>query len=229
LLLTQNSAHPHLSHRAEKEGNAYFQRIGSQPIENDDVDMADVADDANALVLRWYEGKKVVRQTIINLMAVGIYHLVEQQLAAACQFYVNLYRPIDKEAITVPKKRDLGDVQKWFQRHFNFDLKDLASHASIDELRLVANTVKHGAGLAAKDLKPLRPDLFCDPLLTEYRQQQAWPNWMPDSNDFLEENEVVNPLGGEDLFVTENDLLKYSDAALSFFKEIAQSIRSHRV
>jgi len=224
-----------LSQQAKQQGEAYFNRIGSTPFGNYEVDMADVADEANDLSLRWYLSTKVVRQTVINLMSVGIYHLVEQQLAAACQFYVKLHPSNEQSSKKLPKDRTLEELGKWFLSNFELDLKVLNSYEQIVELRLVANSIKHGEGKSLTALKLRRKDMFCepncmpapDPFLEENPDSNPSLEANLDPNLLSEENVVVNPLGGEDLFVTVGDLQKYIDTALFFFMEIAQSIQAN--
>jgi hypothetical protein len=73
-----------LDKRAEEVANEYFNRIGSQPAEEHcDIDMADVAEAAHNRSLSWYGMMTSLRQSMLNLLAAGLFHLAEQQLAVS--------------------------------------------------------------------------------------------------------------------------------------------------
>src|ERR1700722_15655143 len=67
--------------RANQVADDYFNRVGSLPAnEYQSFDMSDVADAAQAHSLDWWEMMTSLRQTMLNLLAAGLFHLVEQQL-----------------------------------------------------------------------------------------------------------------------------------------------------
>lgn len=96
-----------------------------------------------------------LRQTMLNLLATGLFHLAEQQLAVLGQDAGFENRQ--------PKSTTLEDVVKWYKSTLRLDLRSLSEWPLIDELRLVANTAKHAEGKSSDDLRILRPELFCDP------------------------------------------------------------------
>lgn len=67
--------------RANQVANDYYNCIGSQPAGENEIDMGDVAEDAQQHSYDWWEMMTSLRQTMLNLMAAGLFHLVEQQLA----------------------------------------------------------------------------------------------------------------------------------------------------
>jgi hypothetical protein len=83
----------------------------------------------------------------------------------------------------------------------------------VDELRLVANTVKHGEGASAARLRQLRPELFVHPAL---RDDPEWGG--------IPGHSAEMPMGGEDICVTRDDLERYRDALLSFWREFGDAI-----
>ena len=100
-----------LERRAEEIANAEFARLGSEPVYGDcDVDMGSLAEEANDKGLAFYETMSSLRQTTLNLFTVGLFHLVEQQLANLC----------DDGAYTVfpPRESKLDIVRKWYQPAF---------------------------------------------------------------------------------------------------------------
>jgi hypothetical protein len=93
------------------------------------------------------------------------------------------------------------------------DVTMFSSWAKVEELRLVANTVKHAEGDSAQKLYNLRPDLFQHPRITEIGLSfgQNAPR-------------VFLPLAGEDLYVSIADVGQYRDALLGFWSELGNAM-----
>src|SRR5260370_4341890 len=104
------SAFGHLPERAGQVAEEYYKRIGSMPAGEDyDIDMASVAEAAQDHSLSWYEMMTSLRQTMRNLLAAGLFHLTEQQLAALCRdAWVTMEPPADT---------GLGTVKQWYSPH----------------------------------------------------------------------------------------------------------------
>lgn len=122
---------------------------------------------------------------------------------------------------TEPKDTKLEEVKNWYALHFDLDLETLPSYGKIDELRLVANAVKHAEGPATKQLRQRRPELFSNPDYQEiYRDMEEHG---------LERTlgPVHSPLSGEEFFVSEKLLHEYAEAAESFFGEVANHFKAH--
>jgi hypothetical protein len=120
--------------------NEYWDHVTSQPAPEDfDGDLSGFAEDGNDYAIAWYLMMRSLRQTMLNLLATGLYHLAEQQLAMLCR----------DGGFTMPAPRDtkLEGVARWYQQNLRLDLEGLQEYALLDELRLVANTVKHGKGV----------------------------------------------------------------------------------
>jgi hypothetical protein len=112
--------------------------MGAQPASEDfDGDTSGYAEDAQERGQSWYDLMRSLRQTMLNLLAAGLFHLIEQQL-----------------------------------------------------------------GVFAKIAEHMGISIFQTP-------------------------KVVAPMAGEDLFVTEDLLKKYAEAAESFFREIAAYFEAH--
>jgi hypothetical protein len=207
-------AFANLSERANRVATEYFNRVGAEPPgEYESVDMADVAEAANAQGLAFCQAMAPVRQTMLNLLAAGLYHSVEQHLADSCRDASFTVGP--------PNDTKLSVVANWYHEHFILDLSTLPSWGLIDELRNVANTVKHAEGPAANRLRALRPELFRNPdyaaVDEEMRRNRIEPSQVP----------VFLPLAGTDLFVSEDLLRTYCQAAESFCEEIAAHFDAH--
>ena len=100
-------------------------------------------------------------------------------------------------------------------RKSDIDITSFSSWSKIDELRLVANTVKHADGDSADKLRCCRPDLFTfsDPVSKSI---------LPDQ--FIILRQVFQPLTGKDLFVTVSDLSSYVDVIKQFWFELANTL-----
>ena len=199
-------AFSNLNERADQIGNDYYERMGKQPASDDfDGDMSGFAEEARDQALDWYQMMRSLRQTMLNLPAAGLFHLTEQQLAGLCRDAGFIVDP--------PKDTKLDIVVKWYRDNLDLELNTLPSWPLIDELRYVSNAVKHGEGTATGKLKSLRPALFTDPAFANI---QGF-----DGKGVFESRTIAAPLAGEDLFVSEDLLMKYAVAAESFFREIA--------
>jgi hypothetical protein len=137
--------------------------------------------------------------------------LVEQQLSALS---------LDCAYERVRDTR-LDIVKNWYSANLGIDLASLPAWARIDELRLVANSVKHAEGRSAQQLRELRADLFQNPAFAHIRAEMGG-RWLD------RQEPLAMPLAGEDLFVTENDLQAYATAARSLFEDIVAFCEARR-
>jgi hypothetical protein len=154
------AAFANLGKKADEVAEAEYERLGNEPIgESGDDDMASAAEAAQDRALAFYETMTALRQSVLNLFAAGLFHLLEQQLAYLCW----------DGAFTVlpPGDAKLARLEDWYRRHFAIDLPSLSSWPIIEELRLTTNVVKHAEGSSADQLRERRPELFHNPLLRE--------------------------------------------------------------
>jgi len=202
-----------LNRRADEVGNDYYNRAVAQPADEDfDGDLSGFAEDAHDHALSWYEMMRSLRQTMLNLLAAGLFHLAEQQIAMLGQD--------DAFENRQPKSTTLDDLVKWYKATLRMDLRALSDWPLIDELRLVANTAKHAEGKSSGDLRSLRPELFFDPALSGMFAKSGM-------RDHFVNRPVSAPLAGEDLFVTEDALRRYAEGVERFFREIAACLDEH--
>ena len=201
-----------LNERADQRGNEYYERMGQQPASEDfDGDMSQLAEEAQDQAISWYMMMRSLRQTMLNLLAAGLFHMIEQQLAVLSKdggFHL-------KPALDDTK---IEKVAKWYRTHLRLDLATLPSWKLMDELRYVANAVKHGEGPATRKLRTLRPDLFIDPSVANFAPEFGKERFI--------EKDVAAPMAGEDMFVTEDILREYADGAKSFFQEVADYFKA---
>lgn len=96
------------------------------------------------------------------------------------------------------------------------DATRLQSWSKVDELRLVANSIKHAEGSAVEQLRRRHADLFEHPDLKEN-----------DLSSFASSPAVYLPLAGQDIYLTVGDLRDYQTAIVSFWQEFGGVIREH--
>jgi len=199
-----------IEEEADSVVQAEYERYGSLPATGEESwDMADAAEWAQEIGLAHYEALTGVRQSLINLAVVALYHMFEQQLLLFHRKQV-LHRT-EKDNISLigigKLKMQLKDV--------GVDIEKLRPWEEVNELRLAANSIKHAEGDSAQKLKKLRPDLFVSPYL---QNENLSPSHSP---------KVLMPLAGEDIYSTTKDLKKYQSALVSFWDDFGAAIKLH--
>ena len=175
-----------------------------------DEDPADFADLAESAGVSHLNLMLDIRQGMLNLFAVALYHAFEQQIM---WFHRKNVLNIDEE-----NKQKLFKLSEFKQRmeELGVKLEDLYSWQKInDELRLVANTVKHAEGGSSQQLRQKRPGMFRRPLLSSSTLLSS-PAALP----------VFQPLIGDGLYVSIDDIEDYRDHLVRFWQELADSLES---
>ena len=188
---------------AEAAERTTWQRLCEQ--EGPYRDPGDLAEEALNAGIDRYCVLQSLRQALANLFAVGLHHLVEQQ-----QFLLlrrELLRDDEED------KHALLNIREFIARNCQsgVDVAVLEGWDGLQELRHVANAVKHAEGPAVAFLRQRRPDLFESPMLGEELPQLA----------LGARADVYKPLFGEDIYVRESDLGRYFSAATQFWRSYA--------
>ena len=168
-----------------------------------DEDPAYFADRAQNAGIAHYTMMYSIRQGMLNLFAAALYHAFEQQ---AMFFHRKNVLDLDEE--NDPRKFKLPLFQSRI-KEYGIDIKNFVSWSKIDELRLVANTVKHAEGNSSHKLREIRPDLLSHPRLSQ--------------DPFLSQGfySAFQPLVGDDLSVSLQDVKDYRDHLVRFWQELA--------
>jgi hypothetical protein len=164
----------------------------------DDADLAEIVKD---MAIDYYVSFRDVFQGMHNLLAVGIFHLFEQQVCTFNRAFKNPPRPSLRQI--------KGDGLKYFEglmHALDADVKSLTGWSAIKELELIANASKHGDGRSARKLREIRPELFEIPRI----------GITPDPDV-----PMGQPLSGQGIFVKESDLERYASAIKAFWKELS--------
>lgn len=196
-----------LKAEAEEVSNKSYEELGNRPGDGN-VDMADLAEIAQDKGVSYYITMRGIEQGVINIMTAGLHHLFEQQLLAFHR--EELLEPQDKNQL---KFINLEKAKELLKEKTSIDLEEFTSWEVVNELRLVANAVKHADGSAVNQLKTIRPKLFKSPndIISEH-----WPNSPP--------GPVYLPIAGEDLYVMLDDFKRYADAMKILWKELGAAL-----
>lgn len=140
-----------------------------------------------------------MRQSMVNLHAVGLCHLYEQQFSYLVMRLVCNYE----------RKANYSEDKNYVLESKEIDIKRFGSWKIIEELRAVCNAVKHAEGNSAERLETLRPELFVCPSALE----------LPDNIPTRPRLKARHPLAGEDIYLKEEDVRSYALAIEDFWKE----------
>jgi hypothetical protein len=200
--------------RAQKEA---WETLISRPSDGSD-DPGTFAEWAQEQAIQVYERLSNMRQTVANMAAVMLWQLMEQQML---MYHMHQVLNIHEEQEVRGNKKHRDKMYRLGEFHSRleidgYSMKSLPSWSKIDELRLIANVVKHGSGPSLDDLSKLRPDLLEPPGIKDIsllvKHQPSW---------------VERPAGGEDLFVRDADLVVFFDAAARLWQEFSIQIEEH--
>ena len=167
-----------IEEQSERASDEAWEEAMNQPA-TEDCDPSDFVDTAVGAGVSTYQLLTGLRQGMINFFVAAIYQCFEQQLQ---EFHsVNPYR------FSLLRVCYKTDVTPWKEIH--------------EELRLVANTAKHGKGKSSQELRKIRPDLFRPP---------------------AGEAVSFDPMFGNQLYVTIQDLEHYCDLIVKFWKKYTE-------
>lgn len=205
--LLPNFKETDINNEAEAVANEAWESFMSMSASGDE-DPANFAEAAQEAGLDHYLIVTGIRQGVINMFAAGLYHAFEQQL-------LYFHR---EELLPNGQQHDKGRLKVSIAREMlaarGVELTSFKSWPLVDELRLVANTVKHAEGDSADQLRGRRPDLFEDPRLKKSGLKGLSPSSRP----------IYLPMVGEDLFVDVGDLTRYRDALVQFWRELGVAL-----
>lgn len=196
-----------ISEEADEVEREVYERLGMSfdPDNDDPADSAEAAHDAGISFYIMADGMK---QGTINLFTAGLYHLFEQ-------WFFQFHR---RELLTFREDGEMAlvnwrEAKERLLKLYKVDVETFSSWSKVNELRLIANTVKHADGGSCNELKKLRPELFLSPRLEKDGH----------AIDLVKVREVFHPLAGEDFYVSLEEFSKYVEAAKKFWDELAEA------
>jgi hypothetical protein len=196
------SAFANLEEEAKRIEDETYVRMGDH-INPEYADPEDGMEEAFHVGVNYYLTTDAVRQGVFNLMTAGLFHMLEQQAQ-----YLATRRVLLDRIIQADVSGGLKQLQNLLKQSFDIEIKSFQSWTLLNELRLVANTIKHGDGGSADELKLLNPALFRDPL-------DPFPH-IP--------NVPLRPLVGEGLRLTVDHFNKYKSCVDQFWQELIDAL-----
>jgi hypothetical protein len=197
--------------KIDSESEAFAERLWndamSQPYYEDGPDEADIADAVRDAEISHYLGLKGMEQGLLNCCALFLYHLYEQQLMTFHRQELLDWRKKDDSSLFSHK-----EVQKRLERA-NVDIHKFSVWPKLEELRCLANTIKHGEGKSSQELLAIAPHLFSSSALTETA-----------IHGIAMSGRVYAPLVGDDIYVNHQQIGEYADAIEGFWLELATSL-----
>lgn len=149
----------HIDDEATAAANSAWEAAMSSPLSDDGFDPGDFAEAAQERGLEVYENLAFTRQQLLGLAAAGLYHLWERLLK---QFICKELRGWKFGGRTIHQLMAPAnfDLLKTFLSEFGYRLEATPYFADLNELRLIANVVKHGDGSSCEALQVMAPRLF---------------------------------------------------------------------
>jgi hypothetical protein len=171
---------------------------------DEDTDPADLYESAHAEGVEVYSTVVHIRQGLVNLFAVGLFHLFEQQLFL---FY--------RRALQTGKNTRLSiETVQVKLKDYDVDISLLKPWSDISILKQVANCAKHSEG-SEKDscakLRAIKPEFFRSKL---FGVESDW-----------EYTESDQPLAGSGLFIQTAEFDGFASAVNSFWRELGEAIK----
>ena len=157
--------------------------------------------------LEHYESMSLMQYNMRLMWISTLYQFWEQQVRKfVFEEGTRTHKFIDKKGNVIDFEsfcaRGIDDIKDAFNK-FGQDLEKLKSWPKIEELRLLANVIKHGEGRSSKNLKRLRPDYFDAGII---------------SADLL--GLYKTTLGERVLNIEDSEYKIYCDAILEFWDEL---------
>lgn len=197
---------------AEEVSEKEFERLGL--LGGPYLELDEIAEKAQEAGIEYYQTMDATRQGILNMFAAACYHLFEQQLFL---FYRRGLLNLDEERkFNAKLSKGLLKIETVRDRLLasGIDTRKFVNWGMLyDELRLVANVVKHADGWSSQELKSHNPDLF-------FRVEPG-----PRIGS-VDKKPVYQPLFGEGLYITIEVFRSYTNAVTDFWRELSSAIEN---
>ena len=199
-----------LEKRAEEVTDTEYKRLVSTCSWDDSTSELELWEIAREKGISFFLMMSDFRQATVNLLAVGLFHLFEQQLhhIATDGLFSGLPRLEDTS---------LTGVKDWYRKHLEIDFQSYPCWDVIaSELRILANAIKHGDGSSATKLRQRKPEFFRSPYTSDDGILRMAKNFAP--------GKIVMPLSGEDIYVPDELLRRYGESVLEFLEAWASDL-----
>lgn len=181
------------------------------------------ADSAFEISADWFVSMSRIKQSMLNLHAVGLRHLFEQQIYDLT-YVARIDEPFKRKSDNPKDKRPQREKVKLRYADFEYDKKllretghidieTLAGWDELEELRRLCNAIKHAEGSSMAELRKNYPDLLNSPSLLH--------EIFPEISDLFASNTcnraIRNSLVGDEIFVKDQDIDRYTAAIEDFW------------
>lgn len=209
----------------EKEAQDVYEREFGLRSSNADprLDEADIADQAHEIAEAYFEPLASVRQGLLNVCAVSLYHLLEQQaliffregLASTCEIGGSLDHVKIKLANDCRVR--ISELPSWPQIELLRDLSNCVKHA---EAILPGSETIQNREWRVPGEKPRKRPLgeACK------RLRSKRPDWFTPIGPPVGRPHVLQPLYGQGIYLDETTLWEFATATKSFWNELGDAL-----
>lgn len=174
------------------------------------LDESEAAELAKQAGMDHYRALYAARQTLLNSFAVTLYHLWEQQALAFHRRQV-LHPAEENDHKLLTLEAFANRLQP-----VGVDVRSLPCWPTLCMFRDLANTIKHADGRAADSLKRSHPQWFVPPSMRDDEFASLWKAGA----------RVYQPLAGDDVYVTLEDLGTFVRTTEQFWKELVTALEA---
>lgn len=186
----------------ELEGKLWKEAM-ARPYYDNSPDEGQIAESVRDAAVSHYLGLKGMEQGLLNCCALFLYHLYEQHLMLFHRQELLDWRVKDN-----PNLYTHEEVRKHLKK-LNVDITSFQVWPKLDQLRCLANVIKHGEGKSSEYLLQTAPHLF---------EMAGLFDGMPISG------RVYTPLLGEDICVKLSDISEYAQLLEQFWLELGKAL-----
>lgn len=196
---------------AERLSNDIYENFMNSPCycEEDFIDPATIAEDASQIGVDYYQNYSLMRYNTLAMWISMLYQFWEQQVRKFLYDEMRNYFEIEFNEFCI---NGIRDIKEMFKCH-KMNIDELYCWEGVDELRLLCNTLKHGDGKSAEQLRKRRPDFFVKDGLEEFDLLNMY------NTTLLEE--VLN--------ISEKDYYSYCEILLFFWDELPERMYSDKL
>ena len=203
-------AFSNIEQEADKISNDFYNdNINISYSDYDNIEPAEIAENATEIGIEYYGKYSLMRYNTLAMWISMLYQFWEQQIRKF------LYDE-ESHCFNIEFKKfctsGINDIKEEFKYH-NINIEKLSCWASINELRLVCNTLKHGNGGSAQELKNISPRFFIREGLEEFDLLSMY------NTTLLEETLNIN----------EQDFYNYCDVLIEFWNELPERMYSDEI
>lgn len=202
-----------IEEEAEKKSEEIYEELCSRP-GDENTDLAGLAELAEDIGVDYYISMRGLRQGMLNTCAVFLYHMFEQQLM--------LFHRRELLQLHEEKNSRLfthNEIKARLKSH-NVNIEAFNAWPKLEELRLLAHSIKHGEGKSSQDLYRIASELFESPAIKGLKGLGLGGGKACTSAT------IYTPLLGDDIYVTQVHIRSYESALKEFWNELGLALQS---